>query len=479
MTSFREEFTPALAWIDGYLSDGRAYPVLSRVQPGEIAAQLPQDAPEEPLAFAEIMHDFERIVLPGITHWNSPRFFAYFATSAAPVAVAADALAAALDVKAMLWRTSPSATELEEVTMRWLARLVGLPASFTGIIYDTASIGGFTALAAARESLGLNIRERGLAGRDLPPLRVYITEETHSHIEKACIALGLGRENVVRVACDALARMRPDDLAARIDSDLRAGMRPMAIVATAGTTSTTSCDPIQAIARIAEAHAIWLHVDAAYAGIAAIVPEFRWVLEGAERADSIVVNPHKWLFVPMDCSALYVRNLDLLRRTFSLVPEYLRTPEESVRNYMDYGLQLGRRFRALKLWFVLRYYGAQGLREKLRGHIALAQAFAKWIEAEPHWEVLAPHPFSVVCFRYAPPQLDDAQRDALNGQILDAVNATGEVFLSHTRVDGRFALRLAIGNIGTEREDVALAWRILRDCAEEMWAAHPSTPPKP
>jgi aromatic-L-amino-acid/L-tryptophan decarboxylase len=463
--TFVSEFAAVADWIDRYLSDARRYPVLSQVAPGEIVAQLPGNAPEGGESFAELMADFERIVLPGITHWNSPRFFAYFATSAAPVAVAAEAIAAALDVKAMLWRTSPAATELEEVVMSWLRELMGLPEQFTGIIYDTASIGGFTALAAARESLDLGIREHGMIGRELPRLRVYITEHTHSHIEKACIALGVGRENVVRVPCDAEFRMRPDALRQLLDADIAAGIRPMAVVATAGTTSTTSRDPIEEIAAVTRARNVWLHLDAAYAGVAAIMPEFRWILAGAEHADSIVVNPHKWLFVPMDCSALYVRNLELLRRTFSLVPEYLRTPEESVRNYMDYGLQLGRRFRALKLWFVLRYFGAEGLRERLRAHIELAQEFAGWVESEPEWEILAPHPLSVVCFRHAPPGKTEAELEAINAAIMDEANGSGEIFLSHTKIDGRFALRLAIGNLQTTRDDVDAAWEILRGFA--------------
>ncbi len=462
MKTFVSEFAAVAEWIDKYLSDPRAYPVLSQVAPGEVTAQLPASAPEQGESFQALMADFERIVMPGITHWNSPRFFAYFATSAAPVAVAAEALAAALDVKAMLWRTSPAATELEDVVMRWLRELMGLPPEFTGIIYDTASIGGFTALAAARESLELGIREHGMTARELPRLRVYITEHTHSHVEKACIALGIGRDNVVKVACDAAYRMRAQDLRARIDADIAAGMRPMCIVATAGTTSTTSRDPLEEIAAIARSRNVWLHIDAAYAGVAAIMPEYRWLLAGAEHADSIVVNPHKWLFVPMDCSALYVRDPELLRRTFSLVPEYLRTPEESVRNYMDYGLQLGRRFRALKLWFVMRYFGAEGLRERLREHIALAQELASWIAAEPDWEVLAPHPLSVVCFRHAPAAVAPEALDELNARIMDGANATGEIFLSHTKIQGRFALRIAIGNLRTTRDDVAKAWEILR-----------------
>jgi aromatic-L-amino-acid decarboxylase len=462
--TFASHFAGVAEWIDEYLNGRRKYPVFSQVRPGEIIAQLPRSAPERAEPFDSILADFERIIMPGITHWNSPRFFAYFATSAAPVAVAAEALAAALDVKAMLWRTSPAATELEEVVMNWLRDLLGLAPVFTGIIYDTASIGGFTALAAARESLDLGIREHGMTGRGLPPLRVYITEHTHSHIEKACIALGIGRDNVVKVPCDERARMRPQALRAAIASDLAAGRKAMAIVATCGTTSTTAVDPLEEIASVAREYGVWLHVDAAYAGVAAIMPEYRWILRGAEEADSIVVNPHKWLFVPMDLSALYVRDAELLRRTFSLIPEYLRTPEESVRNYMDYGLQLGRRFRALKLWFVLRYFGADGLREVLRGHIAMAQELASWIDAAPNWEILAPHPFSVVCFRCSPPGKTEEELDAMNAAIMERVNASGEMFISHAKVGGRFALRLAIGNLRTSRDDVAAAWKML-SCA--------------
>ena len=316
-------------------------------------------------------------MLPGITHWNHPRFFAYFSISATPIAVVAEALAAALDVNAMLWRTSPAATELEEVVLVWLRDLLGLDAGLHGIVYDTASIGGFTALAAARESLGLDIRERGMAGRDdLPPLRVYLTEHTHSHIEKAAIALGLGRTNVVRVPVDDAFAMRPDALDAMLADDRARGMRPMCIAATVGTTSTTSSDPVTAIGAVAKRHGVWLHVDAAYAGPVAMLPEFSDLLAGCTAADSVVVNPHKWLFVPIDLSVLYVRDLENLRRAFALVADYLVTPETGVRNYMDYGLQLGRRFRALKLWFAMRHLGVRGMRDLLRGHVALAQTFA-------------------------------------------------------------------------------------------------------
>ena len=466
---FEDDFAGVGRWIDAYLAEPGRYPVLSQVQPGEIAGALPPHPPEEGEPFERILGDFDRIIVPGITHWNHPRFFAYFATSAAPVAIMAEALAAALDVKAMLWRTSPAATELEAVVMRWLGELIGVPTEWTGIIYDTASIAGFTALAAARESLDLQIRELGMTGRDLPRLRVYITEHTHSHIEKGAIALGVGQENVVRIPCDAAFRMSPDALDAQIERDVADGMRPLAVVATVGTTSTTSVDPVRAIAMIARERRVWLHVDAAYAGVAAIVPEFRWLMDGVEFADSLVVNPHKWLFVPMDLSALYIKDEALLRRTFSLVPEYLTSADGDVRNYMDYGLQLGRRFRALKLWFVLRSFGARGLRERLRGHIELAQLFASWIVAAPQWDILAPHPFSVVCFRYHPDGVEDETALArINARLLDAVNATGEMFVSHTKIDGRYAIRLAIGNLRTQREDVVAAWSILERLAARM-----------
>ncbi len=469
--AFRERFVRVAAWVDDYFADTRRYRVLSQAEPGDLVAALPAEPPVAGETFDAIFADFEAYVVPGLTHWNHPRFFAYFAISAAPVAVLAEALAAALDVNAMLWRTSPAATELEDVTLGWLRQMLGLPGAFHGVIYDTASISGFTALAAARERLGLEIRERGMTGRDLPPLRVYITDHTHSHIEKGAIALGVGRENVVKIPVDAAFRMDPDALAAAIDDDLAHGRRPMCVVATVGTTSTTSSDPVAAIAEIARERGVWLHVDAAYAGPAAILPEFRYLLDPAHAADSLVLNPHKWLFIPIDLSVLYVKDPELLRRTFSLVADYLVTPETNVHNYMDYGLQLGRRFRALKLWFAIRTYGVSGLQSRLRAHIALAQEFASWIDAAPDWEICAPHPLSVVCYRYAPPGLDDARADALNDAILAAVNADGRIMISATKLHGRTVLRLAIGNERTTRDDVLLAWTILGETAAALEVA--------
>ncbi len=471
-SDFRAQFERIGAWIEAYYRDPGRYPVLSRSEPGDLIRALPAHPPQDGEPFDAILADFERLIVPGITHWNHPRFFAYFAISAAPITVMAEALAAALDANAMAWRTSPAATELEDVTLGWLREMLGLPDTFHGIVYDTASISGFTALAAARESLDLDIRAKGLSGRDLPVLRVYITEHTHSHIEKGAIALGIGRENVVKVPCDPQTfAMRPDALAQMLDEDRARGMRAMAVTSTVGTTSTTSSDPVAAIREITRERGVWLHVDAAYAGPAAILPEFRWLLDGAHGADSIVLNPHKWLFVPVDLSVLYIKQLDLLRRTFSLEAVYLELPETGVRNYMDYGLQLGRRFRALKLWFAMRAFGVRGLQDVLRGHIALAQELAAWIAAEPEWEISAPHPLSVVCFRHVPPDLDDAACDAHNLAIMDAVNATGEAYLSNTRLHGRIVLRVAIGNDRTTRDDVHAAWTLLRDAARRSTPA--------
>jgi aromatic-L-amino-acid decarboxylase len=462
--AFRAALARVGAWIDDYYQHTRKYPVFSRSRPGDLVRALPGEAPVEGEPFERIFADFERLVVPGITHWNHPRFFAYFAISAAPVTVLAEALAATLDVNAMLWRTSPAATELEDVTLDWLRKMLGLPDAFHGVVYDTASIGGFSVLAAARERLGLDIRTRGMAGRtDLPVLRVYITDHTHSHVEKGAIALGVGRENVVRVPVDENFAMRPEALARSIDEDIARGYRPMCVTATVGTTSTTSSDPIEAITAVARARNVWLHVDAAYGGPAAILPEFRWLLDQAHGVDSLVVNPHKWLFVPIDLSVLYLRDPETLRRTFSLASDVLVTTETGVHNYMDYGLQLGRRFRALKLWFALRTYGVSGMQDLLRRHIALAQELASWVKAEPGWEVPAPHPLSVVCLRYVPdPEMDGEAVDALNLALMDAVNAGGEVYLSNTRLHGRVVLRIAIGNERTTRDDVALAWDWLK-----------------
>jgi len=354
--------------IADYLSNIERYPVLAQVQPGQLRSQLPSTPPERGEPMPDILADVDRLVVPALTHWNHPSFFAYFATSASAPGIFAEMLSAAFDVKSMLWRTSPASTELEEVALDWLRQMMRLPAEFEGIIYDTASVASMHAIAAAREALNLRVREDGMSGRaDLPLLRVYASEQSHSSIEKAVIALGLGQRSLVKVPADSEFQMEAGALARLIEDDRRAGVLPFCVVATVGTTSTTSVDPVPAIAEVCERENLWLHVDAAYAGSAAIVPELHGWFDGCERADSLVTNPHKWLFTPFDLSALYSRRLDLLRRAFTLTPEYLRTPEqEAVRNGSDYGVQLGRRFRALKLWMIIRYFGHEGLAARIR-----------------------------------------------------------------------------------------------------------------
>ena len=458
----------ALAWIASYLDHPEAVSVLSRAVPGEIRALLPVSPPEEPEPLGTILRDFEEQIVPGITHWNHPGFFGYFATSSSVPGIIGEMLVAALDVKAMLWRTSPAATELEQVTTDWLRQMMGLSGGWFGLLNDTASISSLLALAAAREAKpALAIRTRGMAGRgDLPPLRIYTSAHAHSSIDKAALALGFGSENVVHVEVDESFRMRPAALARAVAADRARGALPLACVATVGTTSTTSIDPVPAIADVCAGEEMWLHVDAAYGGMAAIVPEMRGVFDGVNHADSLVVNPHKWLFTPFDCSAFFTRKPDVLERAFSLVPEYLVTPErESVVDFMNYGVQLGRRFRALKLWMVIRGFGTAGLAARIRAHCALAREFAEWVRADPDWQVAAPVPFSLVCFRYAPGGVHEEALNAINARILERVNASGEVFLSHTKLGDMYVLRLAVGNIRTEERHLRRAWELLRSAA--------------
>ena len=460
---FRREAHRLVDWVADYFSSVELYPVLARVQPGDIQSALPAEAPERGESFDQILSDFERVLMPGITHWNHPGFFAYFVITGSGPGVLADLVSSALNVQAMLWRTSPAATELEEVTLAWLRQLMRLPDSFEGVIYDTASISTLHALAAAREAAVPDIRTAGMAGRaDLPRLRVYCSEHAHSSVDKSVILLGLGHESLRHIPADDEFRMQAEALTAAVTEDKNNGWLPIAAVATVGTTSTTSVDPVPEIAKICKREKIWLHVDAAYAGVAAMLPDFEWVLAGAEKADSLVVNPHKWLFTPFDLSAFYSPRMDVVRKAFSLTPDYLKTVESApVRNLMDTGIQLGRRFRALKLWMVLRHFGADGLRQRLAEHMRLAQLFAEWVDASTDFIREAPVPFSVVCFRA------DAD-DAFNERLLEAVNSGGEVFLSHTRLHDRFVLRLAIGNLRTTEAHVARAWALLQEAALQL-----------
>ncbi len=469
---FRTYGKRLIDWIADYLDCPDRYPVLSQVKPGEIKSQLPSAPPASPEIFNDILQDFDDIILPGITHWNNPAFLAYFGTTGSMPGILGELLTAGLNVNGMLWRTSPSATELEEVVLDWLRQMVGLPDAFKGVIMDTASISSMIAVAAAREALNLHIREEGMAGRsDLPRLTMYTSEQSHSSIEKGGIVLGIGQQNIRKIEVDAEFRMKPACLAAAIEQDRQSGYRPFFACATVGTTSTTSIDPVPAIADICQREKVWLHVDGAYGGNAAIVPEMRWVLQGVERADSFVMNPHKWMFTPLDFSAFYTRHVETLKRAFSILPEYLRTGEgNTVTNFMDYGVQLGRRFRALKFWFIVRTFGVEGLIDRIREHLRLVKLFEGWLREAAEWEAVAPVHFSTINFRVCPRNVPKEKWNAFNERLLTAVNATGEVFLSHTKLNDRYIIHLAIGNIRTAEKHIARAWELLQAEYEKLSA---------
>ena len=428
MSGFRSELDRAVEWVEAYLEGVGDRPVAPAVDPGGIRALLPESPPEHGEPFDAMLRDLDEVIVPGLSQWNHPRFFAWFANTGSEPGILAELLVAALNVNAMTWASSPAATELEEVALSWLAQLLGLPAGWHGHIEDTASTATVAALAAAR-----TLRPGGV---------VYASEEANFSVEKAARLVGLEFRSV---PVDDDFRMRPDF---PLDD-------ATAVVATAGTTGTTSVDPVAELARRCEEAGVWLHVDAAYAGSAAVCPELRWCLDGCDRADSIVVNPHKWLFTPMDCSTMWTRRPDVLRATFGVARDYLADTEDAL-DLKNYGPALGRRFRALKLWFVLRWYGAEGLRALIREHVRLAQLFASWVAADPDWEVSAPHPFSTVCFRH---------RTVDNDEIARVATATGKVFVAPARLRSRPIIRLAIGNARTTEADVELAWEVLRECA--------------
>ena len=425
--SFRQDLDRAADWVDGYLARVGELPVAARVEPGQVRASLPSSPPEQPETFESMLADLDDLLLPGITHWNHPRFFAWFANSGSEPGILAELLVAALNVNNMTWLSSPAATELEVTVMDWLGQLFGLPREWHGHIEDTASTATVAALAAAR-----TLKPGGV---------VYASEQANFSVEKAARLVGL---EFRKVEVDDAFRMRADF---SLDD-------ATAVVATVGTTGTTSVDPVPELARRCEEAGVWLHVDAAYAGSAWVCDELRWSMEGVDRADSVVVNPHKWLFTPMDCSAFWTRRPDVLHETFALVPDYLAATGDAV-DLKDFGPALGRRFRALKLWMVLRWYGAEGLRALIREHVRLAQLFASLVEAEPGWEVVAPHPFSTVCFRHV---------EADNHEVARAATATGELFVASSTLRGQSIIRLAIGNAGTTEADIRRSWEVLRAC---------------
>jgi len=461
VADFRRAGHETVDWVANYFNSVAEMPVLARTKPGELFDALPVSAPGQGETYDAMLRDFDKLVMPAVTQWNHPRFFAYFACTGSAPAVLGEMLAAALNTNGLHWKTSPAVAELEQRTLDWLRQWLGLPGgdgkdAWFGIVYDTASTSSMHAIVCAREMVAPEARRQGSRG----DLTVYTSEHSHSSIEKGAIAVGIGQDNVRKVPVDVNFAMRADALAKMIEDDKASGKRPACIVATIGTTSSTSIDPLATIVEIAEKHNVWVHVDAAYAGAAAILPEHRHILAGVERAHSLVFNAHKWLLTPIDLSAFYTRRPDILRRAFALTPDYLKTQDDPrAHNLMDYGVPLGHRFRALKLWFVMRYFGRERMEAILRSHIEWAQKFAALVDAQPGFERVAPAPFSVVCFRFK-------GSDQQNQAIQDKVNQSGRVFISGTVLNGKFVLRLAIGNLATQWKDVEEAWKLILKAAE-------------
>ncbi|MFN2533373.1 MAG: aspartate aminotransferase family protein [Pyrinomonadaceae bacterium] len=464
---FRQAIQQAAEWVADYRSNIERQVISPSGQPGDVSAALPSTIPKTPVPIETVMTDFERVIVPNLVHWGHPNFVGYFGSTTTGPGILGELLAATLNVSAMTWATSPAATELETVVLRWLRQMLRLPEEFFGVVYDTASVATLHALAAARESLCLNIRALGLAGRDdLPRLRIYASDQAHSSIVKAAITLGVGETNVNRIDSDDLFRMDLNSLKLAIQQDRSAGYMPLAVVATVGTTSAAAVDPIPEIVAFCKQERIWLHVDAAYGGAAALLPKARHLMEGVVNADSVVVNPHKWFFVPLDFSALYTRHPERLREVFSVVPEYLRGDAEQAEiNYMDYGIQLGRRFRALKAWMVFCAFGESGLVARIREHIRLARLFATWVENDAELELLAPVQMGVVCFRAvcngnAHDSLETA--NDLNRSVVKSVNATGRAYMTHTMLRDKVAMRVALGNVLTTERHLAGVFELIK-----------------
>ncbi|MDP2915197.1 MAG: aminotransferase class I/II-fold pyridoxal phosphate-dependent enzyme [Candidatus Aminicenantes bacterium] len=452
-------------WLADYMVNVENLPVMSRLNPGEIKARIPAEAPQRGESMDRIFDDFKTIILPGMTHWQHPGWHAYFPANNSPASVLAELLTAGLGAQGMVWQTSPAAAELEDAVLEWLRKMLGLPEGMAGVIQDTASTATLCALLSAREkATDFESNEKGLKRG----LTVYASEETHSSIEKGVKIAGFGRANLRLIPTDAEFAMVPEKLEEAIRKDKEQGFQPACVVATLGTTSSTAVDPLRAIGAIARRHGTWLHVDAAYAGTAAVLPEMRWMLDGAEDMDSFVFNPHKWMLTNFDCSAYYVKDPGPLLRTFEVHPEYLKTGVDPyVKNYRDWGIQLGRRFRALKLWFVIRSYGVEGLQAFVREHLRLARLFKSWVEAEPKFELMAPVRFGLVCFRLND-GLDIGTLNRLNKELLDRLNATGKVYLSHTVLNGKFTLRMVIGQRTTAERHVRAAWELIRSISSEL-----------
>lgn len=460
--TFRDFGHRFIDWAGNYMSEVQKFPVLSQVKPGQIRQKLPQTPPQKGESMDMLFHDFEDIILPGITHWQHPSWFAYFPANNSPASVLAELLTAALGAQCMIWQTSPAAAELEELVLEWLRQMLGLPEGMAGVIQDTASTATLVALLTARE-VATNFESNQVGLKNA--LMVYASEETHSSIEKGVKIAGYGRENLRYIPTDDSFALIPAKLEEAIEKDKKAGRQPACVVATLGTTSSTAIDPLAEIGSVCSRHNLWLHVDAAFAGTAAILPEKRWILEGAEYMDSFVFNPHKWMLTNFDCSAYFVKDQGALIRTFEIHPEYLRTGlDAQVKNFRDWGIQLGRRFRALKLWFVIRSYGVEGLQKVVREHIRLAELVKEWVENHDFFELMAPVPLSLVCFRLNDGRDEDGLNE-LNKRLLESVNGTGKVFLTHTTLREKFVLRMAIASRTTQEQHVREAWDLITEKA--------------
>jgi len=463
---FRNDGYKIIDWIADYLQNIEQHPVLPRINYGDIKKGIEKNPPVLGEELLNVLKDVDDILLKGITHWNHPNFMAYFNSTSSGPGILADLLSAGLNVNGMAWHTCPSATELEEMMMDWFRKMFKLPENFWGIVYDTASTSSMHAIASAREQLAhLKIREEGMAGRkDIPRLRIYASEQAHFSIDKSVVTLGFGLEGIRKIPVDNKFRMIPRELEEAIKEDKKNGWLPCCVVATVGTTSTTSVDNIDAIGSICNDEKVWMHVDAAYAGTAAMLPEMQWIFKGIEKADSLVINPHKWMFTPIDYSLFFTKKPDVLKRAFSLSAEYLDTSRDEVTNYMDYGIQLGRRFRSLKPWFIIRYFGVEGLQNRIREHIRLTKMFAKWIEQSDNFELMAPANLGVVCFRACPQKITEGDHlDSLNKNLLSKINKTGKLFLSHTMLNNKFVIRISISGLRTLEEHIESAKEIIQE----------------
>ena len=463
---FKNEAGPVVDWIDSYMKNIKSLPVKSKVSPGDIYGAIPETAPIESESMEQIMEDLDSIILPGMTHWQHPGFHAYFPANSSVESVLAESLTSAMGAQCMIWETSPAAAELEQRMMEWLRDAMGIPGNFEGVIQDSASSASLVSLITAREvATGFRSNEEGVP----PNLRVYCSTETHSSIEKGMGVCGMGRKNLVKIKVDKQMRMDPAELEKRIIEDIKGGLKPCAVVAAIGTTGTVAVDPLEEIAAICKKHKIWLHVDAAFAGTALLLPEYRWMIKGIEQADSFVFNPHKWMFTNFDCSVCLVKDADLLIKTFEILPEYLKTKTRGlVNDYRDWGVPLGRRFRALKLWFVIRSFGLEGIREKLRKHIALNKHFTEVLcQTESIYFPLEPF-LNFSCFRLQAKGLENPDElNRLNEAFLEQINSSGELFLTHTKIDGLYTLRMIIGQTYVKEEDVERALEIITDAAAQ------------